>query len=398
MGVFSFRLSFYKRLDMRIRRVILLLLLPLLINSSALGSNPRVSLLTCESGEELYSIYGHSALRVFWPESGDDYIYNFGMFDFTTPHFYWKFIRGNLKYMLGVQSLDEFLFQYQFENRGVLEQHLNLDSLQTVQIISTLNHLALPENRLYLYRFLRKNCTTELRDLIFETLPPNGYTHTANLTGVTHRELLNNYTDGWTRFGLNLILGSTIDREIDVWDSMFLPETLYNGLTTVKLDDSPLVYSTNSLFVSDKRVQQGSSKKQLISSSLSPLIVALLLAFVIVVSLFFKGRDYLADLLLVIAGGVGLFLIGAISITMHSELFWNYNLLWCNPILIAIPFLTIAGKIKIERVAITLSILMLGVLQLLWAFKIQFFEWSYLVIVLTLYPILIKKLLRSFSK
>ncbi len=373
-------------------------LLPVLIFVSlqrvAFGAEePQISLITCDSGQELYSIYGHSALRVRWPESSYDLIYNFGLFDFSTPHFYWKFIRGNLNYMLGVQSMEEFIFQYRIENRGVVEQQLNLDAIQTAQIVSRLNFLSLPENRLYRYRFLRKNCTTELRDLIFGLLSPQELAATEKGSSLTHRELLNTYTQGWTKFGLNLILGSTIDRKISIFEEMFLPETLYRGLIDVENQSSPLVTATTHLFTPSIESKGDHSQwKSVWGVVLSPTTIFSLLLLLTTVSLY-RGRSPLfSNLLLIAFGAAGLFLLGATSITLHSELFWNYNLLWCNPLLLPLVILSLFGKKKIERALCALSTLMLALLLLLWSIKVQYFEWSYLIAALSLSLILLQRL------
>lgn len=99
---------------------------------------PKISLLTCDSGNELYSTFGHSALRVYYPESGKDIVFNFGLFDFNTPYFYTKFVRGKLKYMLGIQYTSDFIEQFKWEKRGVKEQILNLTETQTQELIDRL--------------------------------------------------------------------------------------------------------------------------------------------------------------------------------------------------------------------------------------------------------------------
>ena len=97
-----------------------------------------------------------------------DLIYNFGMFDFETPNFTLKFVAGRLKYRLGIQKTEDFLALYTAENRGVSEQKLALNPHQKTELIAELNYLYKPENRFYSYSFLKKNCSTEIRDLLME--------------------------------------------------------------------------------------------------------------------------------------------------------------------------------------------------------------------------------------
>jgi len=107
--------------------------------------NSRISLLTCTGGNELYSIFGHSALRVVDDSSGVDIVFNFGLFDFNTPNFYLKFMQGRLNYLLGVQNTSDFMFQYSYEGRGVYEQVLHLSPSQKVEIMERLTYLYRPE-------------------------------------------------------------------------------------------------------------------------------------------------------------------------------------------------------------------------------------------------------------
>ena len=103
--------------------------------------SPVISLLTCSPGSELYSAWGHSALRVRYPELGADMVFNFGLFDFNTPNFYVKFVRGQLKYMLGIQDIRDFVASYEWEGRAIVEQKLNLTVEQKSEIIARLDYL-----------------------------------------------------------------------------------------------------------------------------------------------------------------------------------------------------------------------------------------------------------------
>ena len=72
--------------------------LALLVNFTSSGlsaqdsSRLRISLLTCTPGDELYSIFGHSAIRITDSSNvGNDYfdiVYNYGTFNFDDEGFY----------------------------------------------------------------------------------------------------------------------------------------------------------------------------------------------------------------------------------------------------------------------------------------------------------------------
>ncbi|MGZ5191799.1 MAG: lipoprotein N-acyltransferase Lnb domain-containing protein, partial [Flavisolibacter sp.] len=97
-----------------------------LINSSIAQADSchlRITLITCSPGEELYSSFGHTALRIENNSDGTDLFFNYGTFEFDDD-FYMKFIRGKLDYFLSIQSQEEFMYQYQMEGRTVIEQEL----------------------------------------------------------------------------------------------------------------------------------------------------------------------------------------------------------------------------------------------------------------------------------
>ena len=105
---------------MRLKKLLLLSsFFLLLLNARSQDScELRISLLTCSPGEELYSTFGHTALRVHNLQTGSDHVYNYGSFEFG-PDFYTKFIRGKLLYFLSVEDFRDFMYQYQMEGRGV---------------------------------------------------------------------------------------------------------------------------------------------------------------------------------------------------------------------------------------------------------------------------------------
>ena len=132
--------------------IILLAFLPSLSFSQEVGV-ADVYLLTCGPGEEVYSVYGHSALRIVIPEKNIDLVYNWGVFDFSTPNFAWRFARGHLDYSLGVSSYESFLREYYMEKRWVTEQRININSEQTAKLFELITENLKPENINYRYDF-----------------------------------------------------------------------------------------------------------------------------------------------------------------------------------------------------------------------------------------------------
>ena len=155
-----------------LRCFILYLTLWISLPSSAITLSPQaeISILTCAPGTELYSLFGHTAIRVSDPYQKIDAVFNYGTFDFRTPHFYLKYAKGLLLYQLSVTSYENFISSYILDDRSVWSQTLQLDSLTKQQLFDNLLKNQLPENRTYLYNFLFDNCSTRVRDMISESI------------------------------------------------------------------------------------------------------------------------------------------------------------------------------------------------------------------------------------
>lgn len=365
---------------------LLIIFLSIILYSGKLSATEttRISLLTCTPGDELYSTFGHSALRVYNPSSGSDLVFNFGLFDFNTPNFYTKFMRGKLEYMLGIQYMNDFIYQYQWEGRGVVEQVLSLDSIQTTEILAKLEYLYKPENRYYLYSFLYKNCTSELRDIIFEIAGKDEHALRKS-AGKTNRDLINEYISGWPKFGINILLGSTLDRDIDVFQSMFLPDYLFNELTVAENGEIPLVSEYRVLLEkSDNTIYERTFISKITDALFSPIFILGLIAAAVGYSIIKKRYKALEIGFLVIIGLLGIFVSGLITITDHRELYSNYNLLWCNPIFLLMAISTLKKWRKTEKVLSFASLLFLSLMVILWISGIQYAEPGFIVIILTL--------------
>jgi hypothetical protein len=201
---------------------------------SQVSNDTLAYLLTCGPGTETYSIYGHSAIRVVIPEKHTDIVYNWGVFDFSTPNFAWKFAKGRLDYMLIAVPLKSFLQDYFFEQRYVYSQKINIDAKETHKLIELINENLKPENIKYRYDFFYDDCSTRIRDLIEKSIgeklkypPPE----TGKIP--TFREMVAKYQNPypWLKFGVDLIMGSTTDKRAVFRDRMFLPIDMKDELS-----------------------------------------------------------------------------------------------------------------------------------------------------------------------
>ena len=205
----------------------------------------RITLLTCAPGEELYSTFGHTAIRVQDSLMGVDAVYNYGTFEFA-PDFYSKFIRGKLLYSLSVESFPDFLYTYQVESRSVVEQELQLSCAEKQRLYQALQVNALEENRHYLYDFLFDNCTTRARDIVAaNTNAPVKYRNILPQEIPSFRNLIHSYLDKghqpWSKLGIDMLLGAKLDRKVTNLQSMFLPDYLLKGFDSASTNGLALV-------------------------------------------------------------------------------------------------------------------------------------------------------------
>lgn len=291
----------------------------------------RISLITCGRGEEIYSVFGHTALRILDSASGEDIVYNYGTFDGYEENFELKFMRGKLLYYLSEESYDDFVGAYQAEGRWVKEQILDLNKEQKDKIHRYLRNNMLPENRAYHYDFFFDNCATRIRDIFSKNLEPN-FTF-PELLGkeqkITFREIINRYLrqNEWERLGINIVLGSKIDAKMSNDDLMFLPDYLMDAAQKAQIDNHPLVDETIDV-VSGKL----SENETLISV---PTLVLVLLLTLFLCGFFFPNLNFLSvlisNLMLFLTGLLGVIILTMWFATDHQTCSNNFNLLWALP-------------------------------------------------------------------
>ncbi len=209
-----------------LRVLFFLILLVNIQNTFGLTRKSEVSVLTFEPEEEPYTIFGHSAIRIQDEALGIDNIYNFGMFDFSSPFFYIKFMGGNLDYFLSIYRYKTFLRNAYLEQRTIHQQTINLSLEERDYIYLRLNQIYNSKERFYKYDFFYDNCATRIRDLLEEVNFFSMDYDTSNYCCTTFRELLKPYMSKnyWINLGVNLALGKTADKIAKGEDFMFLPD------------------------------------------------------------------------------------------------------------------------------------------------------------------------------
>ncbi|MFO8066380.1 MAG: DUF4105 domain-containing protein [Bacteroidales bacterium] len=292
-----------------------------------LSDEAEISLLTASPGNELYSVFGHSAVWIHDPVTGLDRVYNYGTFDFNTPNFYIKFIRGKLHYMLSVSSSSRFIPEYHFDGRGIVQQVLNLKYDEKQAIFDFLHENSKPENKYYLYDFFFDNCATRIRDLFDDNIEIEWHEYPYDFERKNFRELVADYVEDlpWEHFGIDIALGLPVERKATAYEYMFLPDHMYTAFANAKTaDGEPLVI--NEAIILEETLEDK-----------EPGVFTPRLVFWIVFAVFFIGllfattRRYFAKAWMIILGLIGLFLLPLFLFTDHSTFTPNLNLLWAVP-------------------------------------------------------------------
>jgi hypothetical protein len=348
---------------MRIAKICFSLLyisLPILSLSADAGSEEfppisrevQISLITGEPGEELYTKFGHSAIRVYDPAQGIDFVYNYGTFDFEASGFYRKFLQGKLLYFLSVYDFKRMVFGYNYRNQSLFEQVLNLTYEEKKAVYQFLNHNYLPENRYYPYDFFFDNCSSRIKDVFQDILGASLDFDDSHITDhKTFRQLLDEflYENPWDDFGIDLILGIPTDATATSEEYMFLPYKLYNAFDNARIKRGdkyiPFVLSSNVIHQSINI--PGASNFQLTPKALfwSLFFIILTLTFV------FRSRiimNKIMDSVLFITIGLAGWIIFLLWFaTEHTATKDNMNLLWAFPFHIVIPYFIIRNTRRI---------------------------------------------------
>jgi len=299
----------------------------------------QISLLTCTPGEELYSTFGHSALRVTDRASGADVIYNYGTFDFNDPNFYSKFTRGKLLYFVSIDGFENFMKAYEYEQRGITEQVLNLSCEEKEKLVMALQENAKEQNKYYKYDFVLDNCTTRLRDMVFNNSTSPVITKNIRPNkGVTFRNLIHEYLDKsyqyWSKLGIDILLGYPIDKKISNKEAMFLPDYLLKGFDSTTTNGKPLVLAKNEILKSTVLTQK--------APLFSPFaIFAILFILVGVLMLMRNSNPFFAVfdfILFFLTGVIGILILFMWFGTDHPECKNNFNLAWALPLHFLIVF------------------------------------------------------------
>ena len=302
----------------------------------------QISLLTCSPGKEVWAQYGHTAIRYYDKESGEDLAINYGIFSLDQTYFIPRFVLGMTDYRMGVQPMDMFLAQYSYEGRGVVEQVLNLSAEDKEVIYKALQENMKPENVVYRYNYFFDNCTTRARDMLVNHLHGKVVYPPAE-EDATFRSMIHKWNNKyeWSQFGEDLLLGVNADRKTTKSEQQFLPENLRTDFDKARYNGKPLVKETNVLLDAETEVAEP-------VFPLSPLSIALIFAVISLVMMLFSYRRqqvYWAwDLALMLTSGLMGIIFFVMIFSQHPCVSLNFILLFFNPLPLFFLYSTIKKK------------------------------------------------------
>lgn len=306
------------------------LCLSLICGAQELPDSLSVGFVTCEPGPEIFELYGHEGVRVSGRVDGQniDVVFNYGVFDFSSPGFVWRFVKGETDYMAVAQPTDLFLYPYRKRGSRVIERVMPLSQQEARQMYERLLDDVRPENSTYRYKYFTNNCATKplahLTAVTGERLKPRD-----DHKPVTYRELLKQYNEGypWYQFGIDLVLGYELDKPVTPRQMSFVP---------VELDR--LYFSRMPQRVLNEG--EGDCRGPATPFLLSPLFVSLLLFLVALVMNFKRMRSRVAETVwFALQGTAGVLVCGLAFFSEHEGTFPNLLCIWQNPLWLAIPVL-----------------------------------------------------------
>ena len=302
----------------------------------------QISLLTCSPGKEVWAQYGHTAIRYYDKESGEDLAINYGIFSLDQTYFIPRFVLGMTDYRMGVQPMDIFLAQYSYEGRGVIEQVLNLSAEDKEVIYEALQENMKPKNVVYRYNYFFDNCTTRARDMLINHLHGKVVYPPAE-EDATFRSMIHKWNNKyeWAQFGEDLLLGVNADRKTTKSEQQFLPENLRSDFDKANYNGKPLVKETNVLLAAENEVAEP-------AFPLSPLSIALIFAAISLVMMLLSYRRqqvYWAwDLALMLTSGLMGIIFFVMIFSQHPCVSLNFILFFFNPLPLCFLYSTVKKK------------------------------------------------------
>lgn len=331
-----------------------------------------VSLLTAWPGPEVYQLCGHSAIRIRGAEV--DSVWNYGVFDFDEPNFVYRFVKGETDYMLVGYPTMWFMPEYLSEGRKVLEQDLNLTQDEAWKLRSLLQTEALPQNRTYRYNYVKDNCATRITDRLSQATDARLIFPDTIAYGTFRREMRALHRDyPWYQFGIDLALGSGLDRELRANEEMFVPTVMSDRYAQATLSDGRrLVSDTRQLMPDSGHATLPATPWYLTPNFWSAICFILMAAFSVFMAWKRRILRWLYCLWFAIIGLGGCIIAFLVFASDHEATSPNMLLLWLNPLqlIVAVCVWWPRAHWPVNIMA-WYNIVVLGILLIIWPFQLQ---------------------------
>jgi len=361
----------------------------------------EISILTVGPGSSLSDAFGHSGIRVIDRVNDYDIVFNYGVYDFNAPNFYGNFVKGRPIYSLGINNFQNFYRNYVEHSRQIIEQKLNLSEYKKRVLVNKLITNSKEENKDYEYNYFKDNCSTKIGDIFNELLEEeirDAGINLDNMNSNSFRQLVYQHIspNSWGALGIDICLGSVIDKNINSQDELFLPYKLksyFDKLGNSNIRNGDLV-ETSILFGEYTDYKE---------SSISPLYIFLIISLIIIGVTFFDylriTRSVVIDItILLVTGIAGLLLVYLWFFSNHIASAWNYNLLWAFPFNLILLFQLFKKRPNRWIISyLKINVLMLLLMSLHWIVGIQVFNISLISLILALL-IRYLYLIKYFSK
>ncbi len=306
----------------------------------------NISVLSHGPGLELYSTFGHSAIRVQDDSSRKDEVYNYGVFDFRDPDFLQKFVQGKTYYYVDVEKYEKYMAGYLREGRWTKEQRLEISQSEAKKLYLALAENAKEENKYYLYDIFRNNCSTKIWELIRENIAGIEMHGNLNTEGWSYKrrvlEIYKSLDLRWIGLGVNIVMGANSWHKPDNVEMNFLPHFLHENIDRAVLRGSFLSRVENKL--SAETLQRPSRSRLLRPTSVFLMIGLLMLLLYMSDTGAWKTVLGLIALLFAV---LGFLILGLWLFTTHPYLSMNTNLLWANPLFLFILWKPSAWRNKL---------------------------------------------------
>lgn len=386
--------------------LLLLIVTPGTVRSGETLATPdsiRISLLTCSPGQEIYTLFGHTGIRYENYSKGIDIVYNYGIFDFDTPNFIWRFVKGETDYQLGINDYRAFETVYKFYNRHIWQQELNLTAAEKQKLVTALAENYRPENRIYRYNFFYDNCATRPRDKIEECIDGR-----IEYTEVNYRQSFRDIVHEcsrwylWEKFGMDFCLGMKADLPITYREEMFAPYYLMYAFGKAKIvtatgDNRLLVSDTKLILDSTEEISEAPGYFYPIRTSL---LLLILIAGATIYGLKRKTSLWGIDLVLFAAAGLAGCVIAFLTFfSEHPAVSHNFLILVFHPLhLLILPWM-LKKEMKGQRCWYHLANgIVLTLFILLWKVIPQYFNPAILPLALCLLIRSVSNLILTYKK